>query len=248
MRHVIEFVAVGSGEELVQAVARELVGQGVGGKVALCAVHPGEHEERRGEHRHGPQQAVAELPGGARRCAQRRQQPVAQQPHDQPRERGEHHQDPPDGVGLADVADHFARVEQVVHRDEVEARAELLPEEPFGYEQEQRAEHQRPAEGHPHRAVPEPVEDAGRCDEQVQDKGCRRIEVGGEVEVQPQRERGGDFADREGLVVAAGVGEHDPEEKGARAEGEPEDDQRRVAALAPVSHVQFWFGLNSSSI
>ena len=48
--------------------------------------------------------------------------------------------DPRDRIRLADVADHLVGVEQVVDRDEIEARGEFLPEHRFGDGDEQQHE------------------------------------------------------------------------------------------------------------
>ena len=50
------------------------------------------------------------------------------------------HQQPRNRIRLPDVAEHLARVDQIVDGDEVEARAELVPEEPLRERREDQAE------------------------------------------------------------------------------------------------------------
>lgn len=95
-------------------------------------------------------------------------------------------------VGLADVADHLARVQEVVHGDEVEARAELVPEHELGQRHEQREPKDRRRQNNIERrshlaAAPRVWRQPGHQREGQQHE-TRHAEVVDEAQRQPQRQ------------------------------------------------------------
>ena len=64
---------------------------------------------------------------------------------DQQGQHGDQAQQEVDWVGLHDVVQHLVGVDQVIHRDKVEAHPELIPEQPFG---QRREKHEVKAQPH----------------------------------------------------------------------------------------------------
>ena len=102
------------------------------------------------------------------------EQPCQQQPR-----AADARQDRADRVGLDDVADHLVRVDQVVDRDEVEARAELLPEEDLRDGREADRGHDAGRDGEPPAATQQPRWTASMR-ERADEQGGRRAGEGEE--------------------------------------------------------------------
>jgi len=73
-----------------------------------------------------------------------------------------------DRVGLADVGEHLVGVHQIVHGDEVEAHAELVPEQPFGERGEQHRVQAQAEQQLQREPMPAAVPDARRARQQVE--------------------------------------------------------------------------------
>ena len=128
------------------------------------------------------------------------------------RDREHHGDDQRKVIGLLDVLHHLGRVDEVIDRDEVEADAELFPEEDLGdlpereeegAEEPGRAQGQaQPAGGRP-RSRPESPEQAQRKGQQP---GHRQVEQQAEEEGDERRPAPGDLTGR-------GDKETDPQER-----------------------------------
>ena len=162
----------------------------------------------------------------AGRSRARRLRRAPERPHRQRDEDGrrrcEPQQDRRHPIRLADVADHLARVDQVVDRDEVEARREFVPEHEFrcGREDEDaecdRGQRDRRHTEGPARAPgrPQPREQRDR----QQPESCRR-----QVVSQPDQQPPGNAPGHELRRLAVEDRESDTREQTHREIGDDDD-------------------------
>jgi hypothetical protein len=96
--------------------------------------------------------------GEWRRCLDRCANATAREIHCRRRHEGDGGEQPPRRIALPDVVDHLGRVDEVVHRHEVESAVELREEQELGHGDEQGAadpERDRPGQ---ERTVDAPTE------------------------------------------------------------------------------------------
>jgi len=93
---------------------------------------------------------------------------LAQSETDDHGQYGEKAQQFADRVGFKDVVQHFVGVHQVIDGDEVEAHAELVPEQPFGHRHEQHGEQADRQQDAQEPAMSATVPHARRAEQQVQ--------------------------------------------------------------------------------
>ena len=183
---VVELVVVVGGEQLVHAVGGELVHEAVVGELLVALVHQRESHERQRERER------------ADRIARPARQVVGSRARKQPtrgKEQGDRRDEHPaeqrgERIGLADVARHFARVDQVVDRDEVEARRELIPEQKLGHAAEDEREGRREEPRRQQRSMPPARPHSRRREREPRTQRRRQVE---------QREQVEDRADAEHL-------------------------------------------------
>jgi len=227
---VVQVAAAEGVEELVDAVAGQLVDVGV----VAAVLHGAVDRQHRDHRQHQP--AEHHLAAGREPAAGiDRAQPAPGRPHDDQRQQADQAHPQPDRVRLADVADHLGGVDQIVDRDEVEAHAELAPEHELrgGHEQQpvhqqQRDQVERPLPGARHVGAPR---------HQPQEQQQRP----GDVEQRHQVVAG---ADAEGVkpvqrvVRHAGTGHRQQHDAGRRADQQIGDAQppERTKALPQRSN------------
>src|SRR6266568_2808246 len=175
MTVVAELVAVIRGKELIDAVSGEIVRSVFRGEILQVDV-----EET---HRRGDRARIGEEREKSRSPAERLAAPAPDAPDEQrgDRRRGQkqREQDRPDRIALPDIAQHFGGVKEVIDRDEVEAREELVPEKPLG-DREHREDHRGPVQA----VARDPV---GR-EREPQHQRRNQVERGEDVEQQPETE------------------------------------------------------------
>ena len=258
---VVQVRGAERGEELVDAVAGQFVDIGVAGAVLHAAVD-GEHRDHR---EHQPEQhQLAALPQPAAIVA--RAQAAAADEEDHQRQRHQQRQPAPDRVGLLNVADHLGGVDQIIHRDEIEANAELVPEHQFGSGDEQQPVDQQQTEAvhHPLAGTRGVGERGQRQHEQErQDRRPGHLERGVVDHVQGTHAQhaGERHAERVQQPAqqrrrAAGAGRHQPQQQhhrprhideGHQVVAQPhaeriEQVQRRVRHVAAGHHQQHHAG------
>ncbi len=139
---VVEVAAAEGREKLVDAVAGQLVDVVVVGAVLIGALerHRRDHRDQQPHQHHlaALQEACAGIAGA---------QAATADPYDHQRGQGQQAEPGAQRIRLANVADHLGGVDQVIHRDEVEARAELAPEHQFRSADEHQPKQQDRSEG-----------------------------------------------------------------------------------------------------
>src|SRR6266705_903884 len=184
---VAELVAVIRREELVDAVSGEVVRGVLRGEILQV-----DAEET---HRRGDRARIGEEREKRRTPAERLTAPAPDAPGERRRDRSrrqkQRKQDRPDRIALPYVAQHLGGVNEVVHRDEVEAREELVPEEPFRDREKEREvgerEHREDHRGPVQAAARDPV----GGERKPQDQRRNQVERGEDVEQQPETENPG---------------------------------------------------------
>ena len=125
---VVDLVGIKCVEELPVTVAGQLLRLD-----AAREFLPRRRNQQVGRQRH--RDVTGHLQGSPAEAGRRRLRRAPERPHRQRdkdgRRRCEPQQDRRQSVRLADVADHLARVDQVIDRDEVEARRKFVPEHEF---------------------------------------------------------------------------------------------------------------------
>ena len=218
-----ELVASVGGEELVEPVASELVGVVVRRPVLQVAVD--ERRERGRGAQPAPRRGRARVATRAARRTIARALRAAStvSPCGSERERAEH---PADRVGLPDVAEDLVGVEEVVHGDEVEARAELLPEQPFRDREQQRPEARDAEQDERGGAVDPRAGEPVRCEREPQQERRDRVSGGNEVEREPQRKAARELAGAEDARLGP-QRERDPREGADRHEHSRRRERRQ---------------------
>jgi hypothetical protein len=205
---IVQLVVAKGGEELERAVARQLALVGVAAAAArkVLANHQGRGQC---QARYAGQRRQAPAPGQARRGKGAADRPLQGQAESQG-QGGEQAEQGEERVGLHDVVNDLVGVDQVIHCDEVEAHAELVPEQPLGHRGKQHrveAQHQQQAQAE---AVPAAGPDLSRAEREIQ-----RQRHGGKGQV-------GQVVDR-----AFGIDAQDVERAGGRLLP-VRDEQRRA--------------------
>ena len=181
----VEIVGAEGAHEVVIPVAREFARRGGRQQIAHAIADEKEREHRQDQQ--GRQHGVPARPPPGRTTGRAPQRP---------RHQGEQHQganadrgqDPADRIRLLNVADHLTRIDEVIDRDEIEARSEFVPEQTFGRGGEQHAEHAADHERAQHQAMqPAPEAPIGEKSEH-QGERHQHIRGGGKVVDQPRAE------------------------------------------------------------
>ncbi|HEX9625387.1 MAG TPA: hypothetical protein VGA00_00435, partial [Acidiferrobacterales bacterium] len=95
------------------------------------------------------------MPSATRKAhAERPRQRAAQRPGQEGGQHGNRQQQRQNRIRLADVADHLAGVDEIIHRDEIETGFEFDPEQQFGQRIEQQRRRHKPEHPVAHPALP----------------------------------------------------------------------------------------------
>jgi len=150
---VVQVVVAKSAPKIVIAVAREFARARILKPTLRSIAHQGERQ-------HGQDQRDAQLQAAPRKTIGRPQRLLPQgAPDERANACGEHgqaRQDPAHGVGLANIAQHLARVDQVVHGDEIEPHAKFVPEHELGGRHKNRTKERQHKEDHEAQGVNSP--------------------------------------------------------------------------------------------
>ena len=177
---IVDLVVAKGREELVRPVAGELAPIGVlflpHGEILVdeTRIEGGEHDQP-GE---GGKARLERQGRGLQRAGDHPAQGEGQRE----REHGKPRDQRPHGVGLADVVDHFRGVDEVIDGDEVEPRAEFVPEEVFGRGHEEHGKEARGRERIEEGAVrPRGPQSVRTQHEEVEGERQGRVDQEGEV-------------------------------------------------------------------
>ena len=184
---VVEFVIAECGKKLEWTIARQfalinIAAAAVGKVLANDQTVDDCQAEQGGKRFHGWAQGQGWGGKAGAECAAQEQSEHAGQNRQQAQQSIE-------GVGLDDVVDYFLGIDKVIHRNEVEAHAEFIPEQPFGSGDEQ---HQEQQQGKQHRqGVPMPASLPPAAGAEQEIKGQRQHGVGekGEIVGRPQQKQ-----------------------------------------------------------
>ncbi len=219
--------AAQGGAEGVDAVARHLVEDAVGRDLAPGGRdHPGaagEAERQRGRDRGAPRHGRG----------RRRRRETAQREDHRRRHRREPGQDPARRVALPDVGEDLGRVDEIVHRHEVEPAAELREEEPLGGRHEEQPVDERPDAAPQHRLLQARAVPALRHDHEIERQGQDQPQRHHQVVALADRhgrDGGGGAVDRQRPVFGQ-QGETGREGQGQRHRGD--EQQHGAAAVEP---------------
>jgi hypothetical protein len=177
-RAVVEVVVAQGAEEFVVTVARQLALHRAAGRFAQAIAWRNRRDEGHERHTGADGQASRDA---ASRGARRPPDPHGNERVEQQRRTAKRCQPRADRIGLADVAEHLARVDQVVDGDEVEARDELPPEDDFARGDEQHRAHERGAERACRHRVQPPAGGSGWARKREQREGQQHESKRGQV-------------------------------------------------------------------